>query len=687
MQVGDQIQYIVTARDASLESNTSQSGPHSFVVVQGRGTLLLLVDEGDPKASGTKHGGDKRVLPEAPADKGLSGQLLADDLRAAGFVVQTGTPGASDPVEWTGYDLLVYACGSATSPAADADFRDALRAWVAGGGKLLVEGGEIGYDASSNPGYPSFAREVLHVARWESDEAGPLAATAGSATHPLRLSPHALPSEIALQSNLLFGDLDSMAPSTDAQLIYGSVDAPDNAGVLVYDDNTHPGSAQIVYWAFAYAKLLDPQLAAHLADNSVSYLLAPEPEPSARLAGVVSLKDGGPAADLELRLTPSGITTTTDGSGAFELTPLYAGSYLLEVAGPPGYETARRSLQLAEGEDRDDLTIVLRAVTEYSICDEQASAIPDGDMQGLLRELDPAGGGEVVGIHLQIEIQHPWRGDLFVELTSPEGTTVVLHNRSGSDLDDLNLVYPDSSEAEGPGSMADFLGELAEGSWWLRVADQGAGDTGSFVRACLTLETAEPIDVPVLASALRATSSEAGVRLVWEVNAGTHGSFDLLRAVDGGLWERRNPEPIPASEGRLEFVDGVSGLRPSARLEYRLRWASEDGSQDEILSEYSVTLDEPAPRRFDLAQNHPNPFNPRTTIVFSLPRDAQTALRIYDLQGRLVSTLLNETMSAGEHRVVWDGSDASGHGVAAGTYVYELRSGSRRLTRSMVLLK
>jgi hypothetical protein len=88
-----------------------------------------------------------------------------------------------------------------------------------------------------------------------------------------------------------------------------------------------------------------------------------------------------------------------------------------------------------------------------------------------------------------------------------------------------------------------------------------------------------------------------------------------------------------------------------------------------------------------LGQNHPNPFNPLTTISFSLPRESLVSLRVFDLRGRLVRTLLDESRPAGVHTVVWDGRDESGGRVASGTYVTRLVSSEGVLTRKMLLAK
>ena len=90
---------------------------------------------------------------------------------------------------------------------------------------------------------------------------------------------------------------------------------------------------------------------------------------------------------------------------------------------------------------------------------------------------------------------------------------------------------------------------------------------------------------------------------------------------------------------------------------------------------------------FGLAQNHPNPFNPLTTISFSLPRSGQVELAIYAIDGRKVASLVNEPMAAGSHTVTWDGSDNRGQRVASGTYFYRLQADDEVATKRMVLVK
>ena len=87
--------------------------------------------------------------------------------------------------------------------------------------------------------------------------------------------------------------------------------------------------------------------------------------------------------------------------------------------------------------------------------------------------------------------------------------------------------------------------------------------------------------------------------------------------------------------------------------------------------------------QWHLRQNYPNPFNPVTTIQYRLPRAVPVSIRIYDLQGRAVSTLLNqEHQPAGLHTIRWDGGDQP-----SGVYIYRLTADTYQTTRKMVLVR
>jgi len=91
---------------------------------------------------------------------------------------------------------------------------------------------------------------------------------------------------------------------------------------------------------------------------------------------------------------------------------------------------------------------------------------------------------------------------------------------------------------------------------------------------------------------------------------------------------------------------------------------------------------------FGLAQNSPNPFGGSATrITFAVPRAQSATLRVFDVQGRLVRTLVNGPVAAGLHTVDWNGRNDDEREVAAGVYFYRLEAGEKNATRKMILLR
>lgn len=90
---------------------------------------------------------------------------------------------------------------------------------------------------------------------------------------------------------------------------------------------------------------------------------------------------------------------------------------------------------------------------------------------------------------------------------------------------------------------------------------------------------------------------------------------------------------------------------------------------------------------YELAQNHPNPFNPSTVIAYRIAQNERVNLAVYDVSGRLVRTLVDDKRVAGENHEVWDGKDDAGQDVSSGVYFYRLEAGNYLKTRRMVLLK
>ena len=95
----------------------------------------------------------------------------------------------------------------------------------------------------------------------------------------------------------------------------------------------------------------------------------------------------------------------------------------------------------------------------------------------------------------------------------------------------------------------------------------------------------------------------------------------------------------------------------------------------------------PIAATFELHQNYPNPFNPTTKISYNLPGSGQVHLKIYNVMGQEVRTLVNESQIAGNYTAVWDGRDNHGNMVSSGVYIYRLSAGNDVQSRKMTLLR
>jgi hypothetical protein len=135
----------------------------------------------------------------------------------------------------------------------------------------------------------------------------------------------------------------------------------------------------------------------------------------------------------------------------------------------------------------------------------------------------------------------------------------------------------------------------------------------------------------------------------------------------------------------VELVDGsgnmlgVEAMGGVASLDYRV-------PVDDELVGPGASL----PKAFALAQNHPNPFNPSTTINYQIPDGAgsvQFTLNVYDIRGKLVRTLDEGIKGPGAYSVFWDGTDNYGRKISSGVYFYRFISSEYSATRKMIMLK
>jgi hypothetical protein len=141
--------------------------------------------------------------------------------------------------------------------------------------------------------------------------------------------------------------------------------------------------------------------------------------------------------------------------------------------------------------------------------------------------------------------------------------------------------------------------------------------------------------------------------------------------------------PQIESEGlTFKYVD--RSCEPGEEYWYRVDVEDEEGRRVLFETEPIATPAMP----LTLYQNHPNPFNPSTTIRYYLPDECQVTLDLYDSSGRLITRLLTrEKQPKGRHSVEWRGCDKRGRAVSSGVYFYRLQTGKETISRKMILLK
>ncbi|MCL4538054.1 MAG: T9SS type A sorting domain-containing protein [Bacteroidetes bacterium] len=130
-------------------------------------------------------------------------------------------------------------------------------------------------------------------------------------------------------------------------------------------------------------------------------------------------------------------------------------------------------------------------------------------------------------------------------------------------------------------------------------------------------------------------------------------------------------------EARIAISTNLTGEKTALVTSY-LSVNPDSLNETQSLSLTRVTMI----KDFELSQNYPNPFNPTTVIDYTIPKDAHVTLKIYDVLGREVETLINENEQVGRYRVNFDGAR-----LASGVYFYRLAAGSHVITKKMLLLK
>ena len=243
-------------------------------------------------------------------------------------------------------------------------------------------------------------------------------------------------------------------------------------------------------------------------------------------------------------------------------------------------------------------------------------------------------------------------------------------------------------------------------SVFLRVAEYNGGDpTSSGSYTLQSINTSAPID-------------STGFNRVYRDSLGTMSSYYEVARSKGGSTTSDSGDPVfPSGVAFLGDADG-DGFNEVALsfqgIDDSLQVIDEVYNSDSTRFDRTVRETVPAPVRafvriyefdagfvvaveedpntlpagFQLHENYPNPFNPSTTIGYTIPSETNVTVRVYDITGRIVKTLVHgQSHAPGSYEIVWDGTGDGGQTLASGTYFYSLEYLGRRDVKAMILLK
>ena len=194
------------------------------------------------------------------------------------------------------------------------------------------------------------------------------------------------------------------------------------------------------------------------------------------------------------------------------------------------------------------------------------------------------------------------------------------------------------------------------------------------------------IDLPLLTSAGQVIFTDLNNK-VMNLSSATSALTNLVFVNEDTL-SRIKVYTFASLGGDMDSVFSIS-LNLNSKKDYHqnIQVKFYDDKGHKILHGQTILKITPIPNRFALGQNYPNPFNPSTSIQFELPKEAYTQITIYDLLGREMIQLVNETYSAGYHEVVWDGKDLFNRTIPSGMYLYRMEASGFNTTRKLVFLK
>ena len=305
-------------------------------------------------------------------------------------------------------------------------------------------------------------------------------------------------------------------------------------------------------------------------------------------------------------------------------------------------------------------TSPLMLVPELSAINEGAPMLRDGLVRVSSAKMgDVTGDGSIASLDASLVLQH------MVHKIAPDSIKLDVADVSGNGeiasldaalilakVSDPSYVFPvhgGGLPKAAAAREASLVWSRAESGWALDCVGAEGLMSGT-----VAIELASTMGVSVVADRFASWSSDAGVLTVaFASPVGSQEAITRLFTVEGVTENDAAPAVLSSelNEGAIEVTEVIG------------------------------------PTSFRLAQNIPNPFNPSTTIEFSVPSAGFVELAIFNVSGQLINRIVGGELQAGDYHATWNGTDAAGRSVASGVYVYRLHTKHGTLVRRMVMVR
>lgn len=249
-----------------------------------------------------------------------------------------------------------------------------------------------------------------------------------------------------------------------------------------------------------------------------------------------------------------------------------------------------------------------------------------------------------------------------------DGSGQMPWGATGVPLSNATLFYDHDLLLDGVGGVYCAWCDYRDGHWniYLQRFDLDDGSWG------------DPVAVAISSFDARASAGRVTLSATFRSDLAVE-QLTVYRGAGDGPMQVRD-RVVPDDQKRFVYID--EHVTSGQTYRYQIGITDSDGEFVSPVEKVTIPALEAS-----LEQNHPNPFNPSTTIRFSLPSRQRATLVVHDSSGRLVRTLMDGVVDAGTSSVEWNGRNETGTAVTSGVYFYRLTAGKYTASRKMLLLK